>query len=483
MLSTLRAPLRPRTPRTAPWPSPLRATPPPPPPSRPRGRRGFLTGNDAATRTEVLESLGEMLAAPSGPEIIGKHLDDAAMGALKAAMRKAAATPAGTGSGGGAGVGVAVEGVTWLQLRLVALESGLVFVGFGTVDNAAMLFFGDQIDKTLGVALGISTLASAGLGNTISDILGIGLGGAVARFANSLGLPTATLTLQQTTLRSVRWARQFGATFGVVVGCLLGMTPLLFMDQHQTEKRKRRQRVEDLMDAAVEHISEVVDGESATLFVVDHGELWTRASKELGKGDVRMPMTTGLAGKCATSGASLIVNDPYAHPDFNPAVDKERGSRTRSVICCPVFDASGTHVVGVIEVVNKRAASPLAGAASSTSNDGGAAASDAEVGNVSGSAAGWWKRLSPFRKSPGGSSSSAASTRSSSYKGAGGASEAGFTPDDERRLAAISPHIAMALHAVDSDEDEVDETKRFVESLMAATRHHLRFESERAAKN
>ena len=46
-------------------------------------------------------------------------------------------------------------------------------VGFGFADNAIMIVAGDRIDATLGVRLGFSTLAAAGLGNLISDVAGI----------------------------------------------------------------------------------------------------------------------------------------------------------------------------------------------------------------------------------------------------------------------------------------------------------------------
>ena len=38
------------------------------------------------------------------------------------------------------------------------------FVGFGFLDNALMIIAGDYIDTTIGVALGISTMAAAGFG-------------------------------------------------------------------------------------------------------------------------------------------------------------------------------------------------------------------------------------------------------------------------------------------------------------------------------
>jgi hypothetical protein len=62
------------------------------------------------------------------------------------------------------------------QLVTLAIASGLPFVGFGFADNAIMILVGDRIDASLGVRFGLSTLAAAGLGNLISDVVGISLG-------------------------------------------------------------------------------------------------------------------------------------------------------------------------------------------------------------------------------------------------------------------------------------------------------------------
>lgn len=83
------------------------------------------------------------------------------------------------------------------DLKYVALQFGLPFVGFGFVDNAIMILAGDYIDLTLGVSLGISSMAAAGIGNTISDIAGLGLGNVVEDMCARLGLPNPSLTQEQ----------------------------------------------------------------------------------------------------------------------------------------------------------------------------------------------------------------------------------------------------------------------------------------------
>lgn len=50
----------------------------------------------------------------------------------------------------------------------------------------------------------LSTMAAAGLGNTISDVLGLGLAHYVERFCEFLGLRPPKLTQEQMELRSSR---------------------------------------------------------------------------------------------------------------------------------------------------------------------------------------------------------------------------------------------------------------------------------------
>jgi len=119
---------------------------------------------------------------------------------------------------------------TTSQLSRTALASGIPFVGFGFVDNAIMLTAGNEIEASLGAALGLSTLAAAGLGNLISDVAGLGLADTIeVQARRRFGVKEPALRKDQVRLPSTRAARAAGASLGVTVGCLLGMVPLLFM--------------------------------------------------------------------------------------------------------------------------------------------------------------------------------------------------------------------------------------------------------------
>jgi hypothetical protein len=98
----------------------------------------------------------------------------------------------------------------------------IAFIVFGIIDNGVMVISGTAIDKLLGRLLGISPMASAGLGNTLSDFIGIICGRYIEKLIYK-AFPinkTQTISMSQTILAE---------SIGITLGCLLGMIPLLFM--------------------------------------------------------------------------------------------------------------------------------------------------------------------------------------------------------------------------------------------------------------
>eukprot|EP00038_Savillea_parva_P011366 m.197043 g.197043 ORF g.197043 m.197043 type:complete len:262 (+) comp19977_c0_seq1:269-1054(+) len=127
-----------------------------------------------------------------------------------------------------------------LQLRRYFLQGMLPMIGFGFVDNAIMLTAGDAIDQTLGATLAISTLAAAGLGNMVSDVMGLGLSSYVEAFATKVGIPSPEMSIRQMGLPVARWTMLAASVVGISIGCLLGMMPLLFLTNEPPEQRALR---------------------------------------------------------------------------------------------------------------------------------------------------------------------------------------------------------------------------------------------------
>ena len=83
---------------------------------------------------------------------------------------------------------------------------------------------------------GMSTMAAAGIGNAISDACGIGSAYYVEALTKRMGFTEPILTPLQTNARSTTWAINSGRAIGVVIGCILGMVPLLWRKKKEVKK-------------------------------------------------------------------------------------------------------------------------------------------------------------------------------------------------------------------------------------------------------
>jgi len=102
------------------------------------------------------------------------------------------------------------------------------FIGFGFFDNLIMIVAGEYIDLKLGMVFGISTMAAAALGNLISDCFGVQLSVYIESWCLKLGLKSPYLSLKQSELKKTRFIVALGKLFGITIGCIIGMFPLLF---------------------------------------------------------------------------------------------------------------------------------------------------------------------------------------------------------------------------------------------------------------
>ncbi|KAL6489082.1 hypothetical protein MHYP_G00028230 [Metynnis hypsauchen] len=125
---------------------------------------------------------------------------------------------------------------TAAQLRYVLLHNAIPFIGFGFLDNAIMIVAGTQIELSIGVILGISTMAAAALGNLVSDLAGLGLAGYVEALACRLGMQIPDLSPKQADMWQTRVSSHTGKAIGVSIGCILGMFPLLFFKDDDEKK-------------------------------------------------------------------------------------------------------------------------------------------------------------------------------------------------------------------------------------------------------
>lgn len=81
-------------------------------------------------------------------------------------------------------------------------------------------------------------MAAAGLGNALSDVAGIGSAWYVEKLAAQVGIRHPNLSKSQINMTSTKIATQLGRAIGILIGCIVGMFPLLFMPNPRSEKRK-----------------------------------------------------------------------------------------------------------------------------------------------------------------------------------------------------------------------------------------------------
>lgn len=110
--------------------------------------------------------------------------------------------------------------------------------------------------------------------------------------------------------------------------------------------------LDELLLLIARETARVLKADRCTLFLLDEKreELWSKVA--MGEEKIRLPKESGIAGLVVTTGETLIIDDPYSNPHFNPEVDKKTGYHTRSLLCGPMRDSKG-EVLGVFQVLNK----------------------------------------------------------------------------------------------------------------------------------
>ncbi len=117
-----------------------------------------------------------------------------------------------------------------------------------------------------------------------------------------------------------------------------------------------QKNVAALIDLLIREAPSVVHAERATIFLADHEkkQLFSHTGVGVRLDEIRIPWSSGIAGWVFTNGKPLNIVDAYQDPRFNRDVDDSTGFRTRNLLCVPM-QAPGGPVIGVFQVLNKRA--------------------------------------------------------------------------------------------------------------------------------
>ncbi|MBW2623826.1 MAG: GAF domain-containing protein, partial [Deltaproteobacteria bacterium] len=113
--------------------------------------------------------------------------------------------------------------------------------------------------------------------------------------------------------------------------------------------------LQQLLLKVMAEATKMLNCERSTLFLNDEktNELFSHVAEGLGTIQIRMPNSVGIAGAVFISGNTINIPHAYADLRFNPAVDKQTGFFTRSMICVPIINKSG-KTIGVTQALNKR---------------------------------------------------------------------------------------------------------------------------------
>ena len=244
------------------------------------------------------------------------------------------------------------------ELRKLFFHAAVPMVGFGIMDNTVMIQMGDLIDNTIGITLGISTLTACAFGQVFSDVSGVMFGGTVEAAALKLGLPVPNLTPAQRALPRVKFVGTLGGVMGVMTGCLLAMTQLLFKDLERDDNMKQFAEVKKCFETVMSQDGCHLGADASTLFLLDKDEKNLFSVATGNDNDdvyIQFPAYKGIAGKALTTGKVLNIPNAYEVPYFNPSVDKQSGYKTQSVLAVPIFEQSstGARVVAVAQFINK----------------------------------------------------------------------------------------------------------------------------------
>jgi adenylate cyclase len=113
--------------------------------------------------------------------------------------------------------------------------------------------------------------------------------------------------------------------------------------------------LETLIRKIIEKVSEILNAERSTLFLLDRqtNELCSKVAQGAEVSEIRLPYSAGLAGYVASTGQLLNIKDAYEDERFALTIDQETGYKTKSVLCVPVFNREG-DIIGVTQAINKK---------------------------------------------------------------------------------------------------------------------------------
>ena len=124
---------------------------------------------------------------------------------------------------------------------------------------------------------------------------------------------------------------------------------LIFAYAGQIGREQDKDRLLNLIAAMAR---DLVGADRCSIWLVDQHkcELYTRVAD--GVQEIRLPVGTGLVGRCVETGEPSVVNSPASDPRFSSQTDRITGYRTQSILTVPMRNTEN-KVMGACQVLNK----------------------------------------------------------------------------------------------------------------------------------
>ncbi|KAL7531677.1 hypothetical protein ACHAXR_004173 [Thalassiosira sp. AJA248-18] len=226
-----------------------------------------------------------------------------------------------------------ISNPSWSELKNLFATSALPMVGFGFMDNFIMIQAGGYIDSTLGVKFGLATLTAAAMGQVVSDVSGVLFGSTVEHAITRTGLVHPShLSPAQRRLPLSRRVSLAGAVIGVMVGCGLGATALLFVphQNHSETKQKHVQKIKEVLSNML-RVNDI-GSDNCTVYLADFcGEPETAETSSIQLRPMNNSDPASLHQQCACGGSTMISN-----------------SSRSQFLCTPIY-GKNKSLLGVIE--------------------------------------------------------------------------------------------------------------------------------------
>ncbi|MEN2994833.1 MAG: HD domain-containing phosphohydrolase [Thermodesulfovibrio sp.] len=117
-------------------------------------------------------------------------------------------------------------------------------------------------------------------------------------------------------------------------------------------KLSREKNLNNIITILSNLARDIIEVDRCSLFLIDEkkNELYTIFAH--GVDEIRIPITSGIAGHVVKTGKPYVVSDAYKSKFFNPEIDKISGYKTRNILAVPIFDSKG-KIIGVYQAINK----------------------------------------------------------------------------------------------------------------------------------